>query len=232
MLDAIARAEVILFCPSNPIVSIGPILAVPGIREALAAARAPIVAISPIIGGAPVKGPADRLLRGLGHEVSARGVAALYGELLDGYVLDARDAAQLRDVLARGVRGRAVDTLMRSPEIAAELARSALALAGLAAMIAAVVPVKTLAESKSRLFPERARRDVEALSLAMMADVIACLRAVARHLARRSGDARRRSGALRRGGGRARALARGSGPQPRDRGREHRASRISGTACS
>jgi LPPG:FO 2-phospho-L-lactate transferase len=129
VLDAIARAEVILLCPSNPIVSIGPILAVPGIREALLAARAPIVAISPIIGGAPVKGPADRLLRGLGHEVSARGVAALYGELLDGYVLDTRDASQLSDVLAGGVRARALDTLMRSPQIAAELARGALALA-------------------------------------------------------------------------------------------------------
>ena len=129
VLDAIARAEAILFCPSNPIVSIGPILAVPGVREALLAARAPIVAISPIIGGAPVKGPADRLLRGLGHEVSARGVAALYGELLDGYVLDARDAAQTRDIEARGVRAHVVETLMRTPEIAAELARSALALA-------------------------------------------------------------------------------------------------------
>src|SRR5262249_37848972 len=128
-LDAIAAASAILFCPSNPIVSIGPILAVPGIRAALLAARAPIVAISPIIGGAPVKGPADRLLRGLGHEVSARGVAALYGELLDGDVLDARDAAQRADVEARGVRARAVDTLMRTPEIASELARSALALA-------------------------------------------------------------------------------------------------------
>jgi LPPG:FO 2-phospho-L-lactate transferase len=129
VIDAIARAEVILLCPSNPIVSIGPILAVPGIREAVLSAPAPVVAISPIIGGAPVKGPADRLLRGLGHEVSARGVAALYGELLDGYVLDTRDAAQLPDVVAGGVRARAVDTLMRSPEIAAELARAALALA-------------------------------------------------------------------------------------------------------
>ncbi len=129
VLDAIARAEAILFCPSNPIVSIGPILEVPGIRGALLAARAPVVAISPIIGGAPVKGPADRLLRGLGHEVSARGVAALYGELLDGYVLDLRDAAQVRDVEARGVRARAVETLMRTPEIAAELARTALWLA-------------------------------------------------------------------------------------------------------
>jgi LPPG:FO 2-phospho-L-lactate transferase len=129
VLDAIARAAAILVCPSNPIVSIGPILAVPGVRDALLAARAPVVAISPIIGGAPVKGPADRLLRGLGHEVSAGGVAALYGELLDGYVLDARDAAQVRHVEARGVRARAVETLMRTPEIAAELARTALALA-------------------------------------------------------------------------------------------------------
>jgi LPPG:FO 2-phospho-L-lactate transferase len=129
VLEAISNAEAILVCPSNPIVSIGPILAVPGLRDALLAARAPIVAISPIIGGAPVKGPADRLLRGLGHEVSARGVAALYGDLLDGYVLDARDAAQLPDVEALGLRARAVDTLMRSPEIAAELARTALALA-------------------------------------------------------------------------------------------------------
>jgi LPPG:FO 2-phospho-L-lactate transferase len=129
VIDAIAGAEAILFCPSNPIVSIGPILAVPGIRDAVLAARAPVVAISPIIGGAPVKGPADRLLRGLGHEVSARGVAALYGELLDGYLLDTRDAAQLPDVAAHGVRARAVETLMRTPEIAAELARAALALA-------------------------------------------------------------------------------------------------------
>jgi len=130
VLEAIAAAEAILFCPSNPIVSIGPILAVPGVRDAIAAARAPVVAISPIIGGAPVKGPADRLLRGLGHEVSARGVAALYGDLLDGYVLDTRDAGQAADVEARGVRTAVVDTLMRSPEVAESLARSALALAG------------------------------------------------------------------------------------------------------
>jgi len=129
VLEAIADAEVILFCPSNPLVSIGPILSVPGVREALRTARAPVVAISPIIGGAPVKGPADRLLRGLGHEVSARGVAALYGDLLDGFILDTRDAAQLRDVEAFGLRARAVDTLMRSPDIAAELARTALELA-------------------------------------------------------------------------------------------------------
>jgi len=104
VLDAIRAADAILICPSNPVVSIGPILAVRGVREAIAASGAPVVGISPIIGGAPVKGPADRLLRGLGHEVSARGVAALYGELIDGYVLDTRDAAQLSDVEVRGVQ--------------------------------------------------------------------------------------------------------------------------------
>ena len=129
VLTALRRADVILLPPSNPIVSIGPILAVPGLRAALAARRGCSAAVSPLVRGLPIKGPLHHLLRGLGHEVSARGVAALYGELLDGYVLDARDAAQLRDVEARGVRGRAVETLMRTPEIAAELARAALALA-------------------------------------------------------------------------------------------------------
>jgi LPPG:FO 2-phospho-L-lactate transferase len=128
VLEALADADAILFCPSNPVVSIGPILALRGLREALRAARAPIVAISPIVGGAPVKGPADRLLRAQGVEVSARGVAGLYRGLADGFVLDARDAAQLPDVEALGLRARAVDSLMRSPEIAANLARCALAL--------------------------------------------------------------------------------------------------------
>jgi LPPG:FO 2-phospho-L-lactate transferase len=129
VLDAIAAAEVIVFCPSNPIVSIGPILAVPGIREALREAAAPVVAISPIVGGAPVKGPADRLLRGLGVEVSARGVAGLYRDVVTGYVLDRRDAAEVEDVEALGIRTRCVDTLMRSPEIAGSLAETVLELA-------------------------------------------------------------------------------------------------------
>jgi LPPG:FO 2-phospho-L-lactate transferase len=128
VLDAIAAADAILFCPSNPIVSIGPILAVPGVREALAAARAPAVAVSPIVGGAPVKGPADRLLRAQGVEVSARGVAGLYKDVVRGYVLDQRDAAQQRDVEALGLCARAVDTLMRDAEIAAGVARAALEL--------------------------------------------------------------------------------------------------------
>ncbi|MDH5307518.1 MAG: 2-phospho-L-lactate transferase [Myxococcales bacterium] len=129
VLEAIAAARVILLCPSNPVVSIGPILAVQGVREALRAARAPRVAVSPIVGGVPVKGPADRLLRGLGIEVSARGVARLYADLLDGFVLDQRDAAQAAEIEALGMRVCAVDTLMRTPDLGTALARTALALA-------------------------------------------------------------------------------------------------------
>lgn len=132
-LEAITGAGAIVLCPSNPIVSLGPILAVPGVREALAAARAPVVAISPIVGGAPVKGPADRLMRGLGHEVSARGVARLYRGIADAFVLDARDADQAADVEALGMRVHVMDTLMRSPAVAEEVAHAALALARSAA---------------------------------------------------------------------------------------------------
>ncbi len=127
--EAIAASDAIQVCPSNPVVSIGPILAVPGVRAAIAASRAPVVAISPIIGGMPVKGPADRLLRGTGAEVSARGVAALYADWCRGFVLDQRDAEQLADVERLGLRARAVDTLMRDVSVAESLARTCLALA-------------------------------------------------------------------------------------------------------
>lgn len=127
--DALAEADAILLAPSNPVVSIGPILAVPGVRKALDAARAPVVATSPIIGGAPVKGPADRLLRGVGVEVSARGVAGMYAGLADGYVLDRRDAGQADDVEALGLRAVVTETLMRDDAVAEALARECLALA-------------------------------------------------------------------------------------------------------
>jgi LPPG:FO 2-phospho-L-lactate transferase len=129
VLDAIAAADAILLCPSNPVVSIGPILAVRGVREALRASGAPVVGVSPLIGGAPVKGPADRLLRGIGAEVSAIGVARLYRGLAQGFVIDQRDAAQAREVEALGLACRVTDTLMRTPEIATALAASALELA-------------------------------------------------------------------------------------------------------
>jgi LPPG:FO 2-phospho-L-lactate transferase len=128
-IEALANADAILVCPSNPVVSIGPILALPGVLPAIARSAAPVVAISPIIGGMPVKGPADRLLRGTGAEVSARGVAQLYAPWCHGFVLDQRDAAQLRDVEALGLAARAVDTLMRDVAISEALARTCLALA-------------------------------------------------------------------------------------------------------
>jgi LPPG:FO 2-phospho-L-lactate transferase len=129
VLEAIAAADAILLCPSNPVVSIGPILAVRGVREAIAASGAPVVGVSPIIGGAPVKGPADRLLRGIGVEVSARGVAGLYRGLAHGFVIDARDAGQTSDIEALGLACRVTETLMRDVETARALAATALGLA-------------------------------------------------------------------------------------------------------
>ena len=129
MLEALARAEHVIVCPSNPVVSIGTILAVPGVRAALEA-RHDAVSISPLIGGAPVKGPADRLLRAVGAEVSCAGVAGLYRSFCRGMVIDRRDAHE-RDAVERlGFEVRVEETLMRTPEIAASLARSVLALAG------------------------------------------------------------------------------------------------------
>ncbi|MCH2171702.1 2-phospho-L-lactate transferase [Myxococcota bacterium] len=129
VLEAIENADTLILCPSNPVVSIGPILALPGVRAALSAARAPVVAISPIVAGAPVKGPADRLLRGVGAEVSARGVATLYRDVADGFVLDQHDAEQSKDIEALGLATRVTDTLMKKPGIAASLARHVLELA-------------------------------------------------------------------------------------------------------
>ena len=129
VLEAIADASTIVVCPSNPVVSIGPILAVSGVREAILASKAQVVGVSPIVGGAPVKGPAAQLLRGVGTEVSARGVAGLYAAWIDGFVIDQRDAAQVADVEALGLRCRAVDSMMATREVAASLATAVLELA-------------------------------------------------------------------------------------------------------
>lgn len=129
VLEAIAAAETLLVCPSNPIVSIGPILAVPGIREALDASSAPIVAVSPIVSGAPIKGPAHTLLRALGIEVSALGVAQFYAEWIDGFVFDERDAALLPEIGALGLAAVAVDTMMVDPSVSESVARAALGVA-------------------------------------------------------------------------------------------------------
>lgn len=129
VIEAIEAAALIVVCPSNPVVSIGPILAVPGIREAIARSQARIVGISPIIGGAPVKGPADHLLRAEGCEVSARGVARRYHDWIDAFLIDTVDADQVAEIEALGLRTRAVDTLMKNREASIRVARDAVALA-------------------------------------------------------------------------------------------------------
>ena len=129
VLEAIANASTILFCPSNPVVSIGPILAVPGIREAILQSEAPRIAISPIVGGAPIKGPASQLLRGIDVEVSALGVARHYREMIDGYVLDERDSALEGEISELGLATRVTDSIMVNPEAASRLAAVTLELA-------------------------------------------------------------------------------------------------------
>ncbi|MFY9588219.1 MAG: 2-phospho-L-lactate transferase [Actinomycetota bacterium] len=129
VLDAIVEAEAILLAPSNPVVSIGTILAIPGIRDAMRATDAPIVGVSPIIGGAPVRGMADKLMPAAGVEVSALGAASLYKDFLDGWVIDLVDADLASSVEELGVRVEVAQTLMRTIEDAASLAKVALELA-------------------------------------------------------------------------------------------------------
>jgi len=127
VLDALEGAETIVVCPSNPVISIGPILAVPGIRELLIRRRERVVGVSPIIGGKPVRGPADRLMGPLGIEVSCVGVAREYREFCSTLVIDATDAEHAAAIDALGVRAVVADTLMRDARIAAALARDTLA---------------------------------------------------------------------------------------------------------
>lgn len=123
VLESLAGAEMVILAPSNPFVSIGPILAVPGIREALASTPATRVAISPIIAGEVVKGPAAKMLAALGHEVSALGAARIYQGLVDVMVIDEKDRALAPSVEALGMRCMVTDTLMSSDLRKAELAR-------------------------------------------------------------------------------------------------------------
>ncbi len=123
VLDAIEQAEQVVICPSNPIVSIGTILAVKGIRGALNRTKASKVAVSPIIAGAPVKGPADKLLRGLGREVSAFGVAELYVDFLDTFIIDVADADEKERIERLGVKVKVTNTLMGRLEDKVRLAK-------------------------------------------------------------------------------------------------------------
>jgi LPPG:FO 2-phospho-L-lactate transferase len=126
VLAAISGADAIVFCPSNPVVSVGPILAVPGMKEALAASRAPKVAVSPIVGGRALKGPADKMLLSLGHEASATGVAAMYSGLVDGMVVDSVDREEQAGIEDFGMRVFVTDAVMRDARDRARLARETL----------------------------------------------------------------------------------------------------------
>jgi LPPG:FO 2-phospho-L-lactate transferase len=126
VLEALAAADVIALAPSNPVVSVGPILAVPGLRDAIDAARArgvPLIAVSPIVCGKALKGPADRMLVSLGHESSPLGVARLYRGLVDVFVLDTLDAGHARAIEALGMRPVVAETVMTDDDARERLAR-------------------------------------------------------------------------------------------------------------
>lgn len=127
--DALRSAQAIVFCPSNPVVSIGPILAVPGMRDLVRSSGAPCVAVSPIVGGQALRGPADRMLAGLSVDVSPVGVATLYRDLVDGMVIDRIDEALAPQIEAMGMRVLVTETVMREPADRERLAAETLAFA-------------------------------------------------------------------------------------------------------
>ena len=134
VIDAIADCDVLLLPPSNPVVSVGTILGVPGIRDAVRETSAPVVGVSPIIGDSPVRGMADKVLAAIGVESSASAVARHYGArpaggVLDGWLLDTSDAAQLPAVTDAGIAARAVPLWMSDEDLTAAIAEAALELA-------------------------------------------------------------------------------------------------------
>lgn len=127
---AVRKAELVVIGPSNPLVSIGPILAVAGMREAFVATSATRIAVSPIVGGRALKGPADRMLASLGHEVSAAGVARLYADIVDRFVIDVADERLAPDVEATGVAVDILPTVMRDDSDRRTFASALLGIAG------------------------------------------------------------------------------------------------------
>jgi len=128
VLEAIRDADRIVICPSNPLISIGPILAVPGIREALRARKASVVAVCPIVGGKSLKGPSDKMLAELGHEASAYGVAKLYADFTGTFVIDPADKNQTESIRKSGMKVEVLQTVMKTRAQKRKLARSLLAL--------------------------------------------------------------------------------------------------------
>jgi LPPG:FO 2-phospho-L-lactate transferase len=129
VLDALQQADRVVLCPSNPHLSIAPILALPGIRDLLADHRC-VMAVSPIVGGRALKGPADRLLESLGGQSDAAGVAALYAGFCDVFVVDTRDGAEIAKVERHGMKAVALDTIMTDEDASARLAAQLLHLTG------------------------------------------------------------------------------------------------------
>ena len=134
VLEAIETADIVLLPPSNPVVSIGTILQVPGIREAIATTAAPVVGLSPIVGGAPVRGMADACLTALGIETTAAAVAAHYGSrsnggVLDGWLVDSADVDSVGAITANGIATHAVPLMMTDIDATAAMANAAIALA-------------------------------------------------------------------------------------------------------
>lgn len=126
VMAALEGAEYVIFCPSNPIVSIGPILALPGLRAALGRSRAVRVAVSPIVGGAALKGPAADMLQSLGHEVSPVGVALIYKGLINGMVIDNQDRELAPSIRELGIAVEVTDTIMGGEESRITLAKTVL----------------------------------------------------------------------------------------------------------
>ena len=128
VLEAIRDADRILICPSNPLISIGPILVVPGVREALRARKQSVIAVCPIVGGKSLKGPSDKMLAELGHEPSALGVAKLYADFTGTLVIDPADKTQAEAIRKLGMKVEVVPTVMKTHTQKRKLARSLLAL--------------------------------------------------------------------------------------------------------
>ncbi len=128
VLEAIRDADRIIICPSNPLISIGPILAVPGIREALRARKKDVIAVCPIVGGKSLKGPSDKMLAQLGHEPSAQGVAKLYSDCTGTFVIDSVDASQADAIRATGMQVVVLPTVMKTRAQKRKLASSLLTL--------------------------------------------------------------------------------------------------------
>jgi LPPG:FO 2-phospho-L-lactate transferase len=126
VLKVIGEADGIVICPSNPLISIGPILAVAGIREALEKRRNDVAAVCPIVGGKSLKGPSDRMMKQMGHDVSAMGVARIYEQICGTLIIDRADAAQSARIKAIGMRVIVAQTVMKTPGDKIKLARVAL----------------------------------------------------------------------------------------------------------